>query len=88
MDTRHEQFARIPNCAPRIEKCWAVVGPSQRPLTCAIYRTDMGLEVGVGYSDSARLYACRAAELSAARDAAAELRDLLNAEGVFQEIFD
>ena len=81
-------FARMPVLAPRIETCWALVGPSLRPLMCSIYRTDEGLEVCVGYSDSARLFSCRAAGLSAARDVAIELRELVNAEGVFQELFD
>ena len=79
------QFARLPAFAPRIETCWAVVGPSRRPLVCGIYRTDVGLEIRVGYSDRARLYSCRAAELGGARQTAAQLRDVMNANGVFEE---
>lgn len=79
------QFARLQPYAPRIETCWAVVGPSRRPLVCGIYRTDVGLEIRVGYSDRARLYACRAAELGGARQTAAQLRDVMNANGVFEE---
>jgi hypothetical protein len=80
-----QQFAHLPVFAPRIETCWAVVGPSRRPLVCGIYRTDMGLEVRVGYGDRARLYSCRAAELGGARQTAAQLRDVMNANGVFEE---
>ena len=80
------EFARLQPYAPRIETCWAVVGPSHRPLFCGIYRTDVGLEVRVGYSDRARLYSCRAAEMRGARQAAAQLRDAVNANGVFEEV--
>ena len=79
------EFARLQPYAPRIETCWAVVGPSRRPLVCGIYRTDVGLEVRVGYNERARLYSCRAAELGGARQAAAQLRDVMNANGVFEE---
>lgn len=34
-----------------IERCWLVVGPTNKPITCGIYRTAVGLEVRVGYSD-------------------------------------
>ena len=79
------QFARLPAFAPRIETCWAVIGPSRRPLVCGIYRTDVGLEVRVGYGDRARLYSCGAAELGAARQTAGQLRDAMNGNGVFEE---
>jgi hypothetical protein len=79
------QFARLQPYAPRIETCWAVVGPSRRPLVCGIYRTDVGLEIRVGYSERARLYSCRAPELGGARQTAAQLRDVMNANGVFEE---
>ena len=81
-----QQFERLQAFAPRIETCWAVVGPSRRPLVCGIYRTDMGLEVRVGYGDRARLYSCHATELGGARQAAAQLRDAMNADGVFEEL--
>jgi len=35
-----------------IEVCWRVVGPSERVIECAIYRTDVGLDVRVAYSES------------------------------------
>jgi hypothetical protein len=81
-----QQFARLPAFAPRIETCWAMVGPSRRPLFCGIYRMDVGLEVRVGYGERARLYSCRATELGGARQAAAKLRDAMNAGGVFEEL--
>ncbi len=88
MERRPHQFARMAAFAPRIETCWQLVGPSLRPLVCAIYRTDVGLEVRVQYGDRSHLYTSRAAELLSAREAAARLRDALNAEGVFQELFE
>jgi hypothetical protein len=78
----------MPAFAPRVETCWQLLGPSLRPLVCAIYRTDVGLEVRVEYSDRSRLYTHRVAELFVARAAARQLRDSLNAKGVFQEIFE
>lgn len=81
-----QQFARLQPFAPRIETCWAVVGPSRRPLVCGIYRTDVGLEVRVGYGERARLYSCAATEIGGARQAAAQLRDAMNADGVFEEL--
>jgi hypothetical protein len=87
MEMRSATFARMPAFAPRIETCWQLLGPSLRPLVCAIYRTDIGLEVRVQYGDRSRLYTRRAAELLSARKAAARLRDALNAKGVFQESY-
>ena len=87
MEMYSDRFARMPAFAPRIETCWQMLGPSLRPLICAIYRTDVGLEVRVQYSDRSQLYIRRAAELFSARQAAARLRDALNAEGVFEESY-
>jgi hypothetical protein len=42
-----------PKAEPRLElleMCWRVVGSSQRVIECGIYRTDIGLDVRVGYS--------------------------------------
>jgi hypothetical protein len=74
--------------APRIETCWALRGPSRRLLTCGIYRTDVGLEIRVGYGGRLPLYSRNEIELTAARDAAMELRDALNDAEVFAEMFD
>ena len=88
MNPWRDSFERLPTADPRIETCWALVGPSRRPLTCGIYRTDLGLELRVGYSERARLYSCRVAGLGIARAAATQLRDAVNGEGVFEELFD
>jgi hypothetical protein len=88
MDVRHEQFARMAGMAPRIETCWALLGPSRRLLTCGIYRTDVGLEIRVGYGDRRPLYSRNAIELTAARAAAMQLRDAVNDGDVFADIFD
>ena len=42
----------------------------------------------MGYSERARLYTRSVEELVVAREAAEQLRDSLNAEGVFQEIYE
>lgn len=88
MGMHSDRLARMPAFAPRIETCWRLLGPSLRPLSCAIYRTDVGLEVRVEYGERSRLYTHCVAELLVARKAAAQLRDSLNAEGVFQEIVE
>ena len=88
MDVRHEQFARSAGIAPRIETCWALLGPSRRLLTCGIYRTDAGLEIRVGYGDRMPLYSRNESELTAARAAAMQLRDAVNHAEVFAEMFD
>ena len=39
---------------PRLElvaPCWRMRGPSSQVLSCAIYRTDVGLEVRAGYAN-------------------------------------
>ena len=88
MDVRHEQFARMAGMAPRIETCWALLGPSRRLLTCGIYRTDVGLEIRVGYGDRMPLYSRNEIELTAARAAAMQLRDAVNDAEAFAEMFD
>jgi hypothetical protein len=35
-----------------ITQCWRLLGPSGKPITCGIYRTDAGIEVRCGYSDA------------------------------------
>jgi hypothetical protein len=88
MDVRHRQLARTAGLAPRIETCWALLGPSRRVLTCGIYRTDVGLEIRVGYGDRMPLYSRNEVEITAARAAANQLRDAVNDADVFAEVFD
>ena len=84
----HKSRFNGPPCEPRIETCWALLGPSQRALTCAIYQTDVGLEVRVGYGDYPHLCSRRAKELGIARRTALELREAVNYNGVFQEVYE
>jgi hypothetical protein len=35
-----------------ITECWRLVGPSGKPIVCGIYKTDAGIEVRCGYSES------------------------------------
>lgn len=88
MHIRREQLARMAGAAPRIETCWALLGPSRRLLTCGIYRTDVGLEIRVGYGDRRPLFSRNEIELGAARAAAMQLRDAVNDADVFAEMFD
>ena len=86
MDLSHDQFARLAGLAPRIETCWTLLGPSRRPLTCGIYRTDVGLEVRVGYTDRTPIYSKNENQLTAARATAVELLDAVNEAEVFAEV--
>ena len=88
MDVRHRQLARTAGLAPRIETCWALLGPSRRVLTCGIYRTDVGLEIRVGYGDRMPLYSRNEVEITAARAAAVQLREAVNEGDVFADAFD
>jgi hypothetical protein len=83
-----ERFAGLPTAEPRVETCWALVGPTRRPITCAIYQTDVGLEVRVGYTNLTPLCARRATEMATARTTAESLRDRVNARGVFEEVYE
>ena len=88
MNTPHEHLATVRTVEPRVETCWALVGPSRQPLTCGIYRTDFGLELRVGYETLGALYSRRVAGLGVARAAAERLRDVVNSEGVFEDLPD
>ena len=87
MSVEKTLFTR-PASAPPVETCWALLGPSRRPLTCAIYRTDVGLEVRVGYGEHPHLCTRRANELGIARSTAIELRDAVNSSGIFEELYE
>jgi|SoiMethySBSTD1v2_1073268.scaffolds.fasta_scaffold08850_1 hypothetical protein len=88
MNSPRKRLANLRTVEPRVETCWALVGPSRRPLTCGIYRTEFGLEIRVGYDTRRALYSRMVAELSAARVTAERLRDAVNSEGVFEELLD
>jgi hypothetical protein len=77
MSTWEERMTPRPKIEPRLdllEVCWRVVGGSQVPIECGIYRTDVGLDVRVRYMDQAdRLIQSQfAIEIGTARDIAAE----------------
>jgi len=53
MTTWQDRMTPRPPEEPRLElvvPCWRMRGPSGHVLSCAIYRTDAGLEVRVGYA--------------------------------------
>jgi hypothetical protein len=50
---RHDFTSGRLRAEPRLELVqtfWCFVGPSRRPITCAVYRTDAGLELRAGRS--------------------------------------
>ena len=54
MTTWDERMTRQPPQEPRLElvaPCRRMRGPSGHVLSCAIYRTDVGLEVRAGYAN-------------------------------------
>lgn len=53
-----------------IEVCWRVVGPNEKVIECAIYRTDVGLDVRVGYSVEHLIRSQFAVEIGTAREIA------------------
>jgi len=86
MSTWEERMTPRPKIEPRLdllEVCWRVVGPSQVPIECSIYRTDAGLDVRVRYTDQAdRLIQSQfAIEIGTARDIAAEWKRAAIAKG-------
>lgn len=73
--TWEERMTPRPKPEPRldlIEVCWRVVGPSQHVAECGIYRTDVGLDVRVSYSESVvhSIQSQFAVEIGAAREIA------------------
>src|SRR5687768_7319430 len=65
-----------------IEMSWRVRTPSGRVLTCGIYRNAApGLEVRAGFSEDDLVRSQRTAEISSARELAAEWRLAVLAKG-------
>jgi hypothetical protein len=73
-----------PKIEPRLdllEVCWRVVGPSENVIECGIYRTDVGLEVRVGYSVEHLIRSQFAVEIGTARETADEWKRAAIAKG-------
>ncbi|HVJ24244.1 MAG TPA: hypothetical protein VM756_09955 [Burkholderiales bacterium] len=89
MDQWDERMTRHPDRIPTLElleTCWQFTAPSKRILSCAVYQTDIGLEVRVGYSEDDLLFSVRMPDLETARKKAAELRAAVVAKGGFTEL--
>jgi hypothetical protein len=71
-----------------LETCWQVVGPTRKPITCAIYAAEgLDVEVRAGYSPENFHRAARATDLTAAREIAEEWRQqMLLTGGLFTEL--
>ena len=69
-----------------LQTYWRVVGPtSNKPITCALYRTPEGLEVRAGHGEQDRLLSQRVYTLLAAETYAAAWKAAADARG-FREI--
>jgi hypothetical protein len=89
MSTWDERMTRRPERQPRldlVEACWQFVGPnSGRAISCAIYWTDVGLEVRACYASHDIVRTERVVDLGAGRALAAEWRQALIDKG-FREM--
>jgi hypothetical protein len=89
MDQWDARMTRRPDPEPRrdlVETAWRFTAPSGRTLSCSIFRTDVGLEIRVGYSEEDLLYSKRAVDNEHAREIAAELREAVVVKGGFTEV--
>jgi hypothetical protein len=83
-DPEYSRFKKASRREPRLEllkTCWRFIDPSQRIFECGIYRTDLGLEVRVGYGPEDLLRSQFAIEISAARDIASDWNQAVIAKG-------
>jgi hypothetical protein len=73
---------------PRLDlvvPCWRMRGPSGHVLSCAIYRTDMGLEVRCGYAQDL-LRSQRVVDVREGHSVAEQFRRAVCAKGGFEEL--
>jgi len=70
-----------------IETCWRIIGVSNRPIMCGVYRTAAYLEVYCHYGEStdALIRSERAADIDIARDIAAAWKEAAIDKG-FQQL--
>jgi len=76
---------------PRLELLkvyWRMVGPSKKPITCGLYRTDAGLEVRAERSADDLLYSTLAATELDGEARAAAWKEAVEAKGGFVEVPD
>jgi hypothetical protein len=66
-----------------VEMLWRVLGPSNKPIVCGIYRDGAGLEVRCHYEESidALIRSERASHIDTARDLAEQWREATVAKG-------
>ena len=88
MSSWNQRFIKSEGSDPPRElvaPCWRMRGPSGQVLSCAIYRTDAGLEVRAGYTDDV-LRTRRALDIEdGQRWADTFRREVLN-QGGFEEL--
>ena len=68
-----------------LETCWQLRGASGKVFDCAIYRTDAGLELRVGYDDEPVTTAILT-DIEEGRTRAAKLRSIVHEKGGFEEL--
>jgi hypothetical protein len=69
-----------------IETFWQMRGACDHVFVCAVYRTDMGLEMRVGYDARHPVTAVSVSDIDDARHRSANLRRILLEMGEFTEI--
>ena len=71
-----------------VELCWRMrhVQKGTPILECAIWRTDVGLEVCAGYGQDELIYSMMISSVSRGRERAAELKQTVINRGGFEEL--
>lgn len=80
---------RPPDPEPRLELVrlfWRALGPSNRPLECALYRTDAGLEVRAGYGELDLVHSQHVADESEGAALATKWLAAIHAKGGFIDL--
>lgn len=81
MTPRQSRKPRLDLVAP----CWRMRGPSGHVLSCAIYRTDVGLEVRAGYAQDL-LHSQRVFTVDEGHELAEKFRQTVLGKGGFEEL--
>jgi hypothetical protein len=88
MTTWQDRMSAKPQRVPPLEvvaPCWRMRSPSGRLLHCAVYKTEVGLEVRAGYAEDL-LHSQRVFNVDEGRRYAEELRQAVRAKGGFEEL--
>ena len=83
-----DQPNRLPRLAwlQRLKVYWRMIGPSRKPITCALYRTPVGLEVRAEHPAGDLLLVERVQTELAAETYAAAWQAMVKAQGHFTSL--